>query len=205
MELSKVDWESCSRNVFFFLLDTSCSMNDFSGLLAAPPDLSPLVQVAETSFCKESIMATIPPLREYFEQLLLACEETIIDSTYEIYPLLTSSRGRVGFSLWNAGMWCDVHNHGAAKGFSVLLRGDVEEQWYISVAETIQRNGEPISAADSGGVLEVPPGHIHSIRGVRDTTERGLAALLNVYAPSQGTVTFFDVQRGSTRTQVIPF
>ena len=109
---------------------------------------------------------------------------------YGRHLLYAGSEGEALIMGWRDDSPCAPHDHGAARGVVLILRGEgIEREWIVE-EERVRpgRSRELVAPA----MVHVLPGVVHSM------TARGSAVTLHLYTPAITGMRVYDVERRRT-------
>lgn len=109
---------------------------------------------------------------------------------YRRHLLHAGSEGEALIMGWRDDAPCAPHDHGAARGVVLVLRGEGVEQEWIVEGEGVRPGRRREMAAPA--MVRVLPGVVHSM------TARGSAVTLHLYTPMITDMRVYDVERRCT-------
>ncbi len=104
--------------------------------------------------------------------------------------LYAGSEGEVLIMGWSDDCPCAPHDHGAATGVVLVLRGEGIEHEWIAVGQGVRPGTNRELSAPA--MVRVLPGVVHSM------TTRGSAITLHMYTPAITGMRVYDVERHRT-------
>jgi predicted metal-dependent enzyme (double-stranded beta helix superfamily) len=127
------------------------------------------------------------------DELYSAAPTPLGDDPYGRRALYSASNGEVMLMSWRAGGTSAPHDHGASRGYVVLLEGRFAETFWGFGPDGLAATPERYLTAPA--VVPVTPGSIHSMSSI----DRGLS--LHIYTPSIERMRVYDHQ--ARRTLVV--